>query len=114
MIYTVTLNPSLDYFASADSFTAGKTNRTHNEYIVPGGKGLNVSMMLARLGMESTAIAHTAYVNKVPFVIVRFISDNAEDESGKAYDEFEAEAAEHSANILKNALLQIQNHMNRE
>ena len=64
--------------------------------------------------MESTAIAHTAYVNKVPFVIVRFISDNAEDESGKAYDEFEAEAAEHSANILKNALLQIQNHMNRE
>ena len=60
MIYTVTLNPSLDYFASADSFTAGKTNRTHNEYIVPGGKGLNVSMMLARLGMESTAIAFSA------------------------------------------------------
>ena len=61
--------------------------------------------------MESTAIAHTAYVNKVPFVIVRFISDNADDESGKAYEEFEAEAAEHSANILKNALLQIQNQM---
>ena len=60
MIYTVTLSPSLDYFAMTDTIRAGKTNRTHGEYIVPGGKGLNVSMVLSRLGMKSTAIAFTA------------------------------------------------------
>ena len=60
MIYTVTLNPSLDYFAMAEDIREGKTNRTHDEYIVPGGKGLNVSMVLSRLGMKSTAIAFTA------------------------------------------------------
>ena len=60
MIYTVTLNPSLDYFAVTEGFREGKTNRTHDEYIVPGGKGLNVSMVLSRLGMKSIAIAFTA------------------------------------------------------
>ena len=60
MIYTVTLNPSLDYFAMTEAIRAGKTNRTHGEYIVPGGKGLNVSMVLSRLGVKSTAIAFTA------------------------------------------------------
>ncbi|MBQ6551916.1 MAG: 1-phosphofructokinase family hexose kinase [Lachnospiraceae bacterium] len=60
MIYTVTLNPSLDYFAMTGSISEGHTNRTHDEYIVPGGKGLNVSMVLARLGTPSTAIAFTA------------------------------------------------------
>lgn len=56
MIYTVTLNPSLDYFAKTDSFNIGKTNRTRDEYILPGGKGLNVSVLLSRLGEETTAL----------------------------------------------------------
>lgn len=60
MIYTVTLNPSLDYFAMTEGINEGKTNRTHDEYIVPGGKGLNVSMVLSRLGTKSTAIAFSA------------------------------------------------------
>ncbi len=60
MIYTVTLNPSLDYFALTDTVAEGRTNRTHGEYIVPGGKGLNVSMVLSRLGTKSSAIAFTA------------------------------------------------------
>lgn len=56
MIYTLTLNPSLDYVAFSDTFNIGKTNRTKNEYIVPGGKGLNVSILLSRLGNCTTAL----------------------------------------------------------
>ncbi len=59
MIYTVTLNPSLDYIAFYDTFNIGKTNRTNNEYIVPGGKGLNVSILLSRLGNDTTALGFT-------------------------------------------------------
>lgn len=55
MIYTVTLNPSLDYVAFTDTFNYGKTNRTKDEYIVPGGKGLNVSILLSRLGSDTAA-----------------------------------------------------------
>ncbi len=60
MIYTVTLNPSLDYIVSVADFRLGKTNRTASEYIFPGGKGLNVSMVLKNLGMESTALGFVA------------------------------------------------------
>lgn len=56
MIYTLTLNPSLDYVAEADSFNIGKTNRTKNEYFVAGGKGINVSLLLSRLGLDTTAL----------------------------------------------------------
>ena len=56
MIYTLTLNPSLDYVAVADSFNVGKTNRTREEYFVPGGKGINVSILLSRLGEKTTAL----------------------------------------------------------
>ncbi len=60
MIYTVTLNPSLDYTADAENFLEGKTNRIKNEYFVVGGKGLNVSIILKRLGLDSTALGFTA------------------------------------------------------
>ena len=60
MIYTVTLNPSLDYFVTVDDFTLGKTNRTKSEQMMPGGKGLNVSMVLKNLGVDSTALGFTA------------------------------------------------------
>ena len=56
MIYTVTFNPSLDYFVTVPEFELGKTNRTTQEQILPGGKGINVSMVLQNLGMESTAL----------------------------------------------------------
>ena len=55
MIYTVSLNPGIDLFAPAYSMEYSKTNRTHDEYIVPGGKGLNVSVMLSKFGEETTA-----------------------------------------------------------
>lgn len=40
MIYTVTLNPSLDYIVSVEHFKLGLTNRTGFEQILPGGKGI--------------------------------------------------------------------------
>lgn len=56
MIYTVTLNPSLDYNMSLGTLDFGKTNRTNDEYIVPGGKGLNISIILSRLECPTTAL----------------------------------------------------------
>ncbi len=60
MIYTVTLNPSLDYVADVKDFHVGKVNRTGGEIILPGGKGINVSLMLKALGCESTATGFLA------------------------------------------------------
>ena len=60
MIYTVTFNPSLDYVITTEDFALGKTNRAKNEQIFPGGKGINVSIVLKNLGVESTAIGFTA------------------------------------------------------
>lgn len=56
MIYTVTYNPSLDYIVSVDNFEAGKVNRTSKEMIFPGGKGINVSIVLRNLGLDSTPL----------------------------------------------------------
>ena len=56
MIYTITFNPALDYILKVDNFEIGKINRTEVEKILPGGKGLNVSMVLKNLGFENTAL----------------------------------------------------------
>ena len=50
MIYTLTLNPSLDYAIRMDHFTWGVRNRTSAEEIRPGGKGINISVVLTNLG----------------------------------------------------------------
>ena len=60
MIYTITLNPSLDYFVTVEHFELGRTNRAVTEQILPGGKGLNVSVMLKNLGLDSTVLGFTA------------------------------------------------------
>jgi 1-phosphofructokinase len=60
MVYTVTFNPSLDYIVSVEDFRLGMTNRTSSELILPGGKGLNVSMVLGNLGIENTALGFVA------------------------------------------------------
>lgn len=60
MIYTVTFNPSLDYIVSVDHFTCGIVNRTTDEIIFPGGKGINVSMVLQNLGYGNTALGFLA------------------------------------------------------
>lgn len=60
MIYTVTFNPSLDYIVTVQDFTVGKVNRTTKELVLPGGKGINVSIVLKNLGMASTALGFIA------------------------------------------------------
>lgn len=60
MIMTVTFNPSLDYIVSVDDFRTGQVNRTTKELLFPGGKGLNVSMVLKNLEMDSVAVGFMA------------------------------------------------------
>lgn len=60
MVYTVTLNPSLDYIVSVNDLKLGLTNRTEAELILPGGKGINVSTVLGNLGIGSTALGFVA------------------------------------------------------
>jgi 1-phosphofructokinase len=60
MIYTVTFNPALDYVIRVDHFTLGAVNRTEQESIYYGGKGLNVSAVLSALGYENTALGFVA------------------------------------------------------
>ncbi|MGG0716925.1 1-phosphofructokinase [Robertmurraya massiliosenegalensis] len=55
MIYTVTLNPSLDYMVKLDEFHLGGLNRSIAESKFPGGKGINVSQVLKRVGVDSKA-----------------------------------------------------------
>ncbi len=60
MIYTVTFNPSLDYVVTVDNFACGKINRMTDEMMYPGGKGINVSMVLKNLDIENTALGFLA------------------------------------------------------
>ena len=60
MIYTVSFNPSLDYIVSMNGFEIGKTNRTTNEQMLAGGKGINVSTVLSNLGIENVALGFIA------------------------------------------------------
>ena len=60
MIYTVTLNPSLDYIVDVDKFNIGEINRARNEMLFAGGKGINVSTVLTNMGVENTALGFTA------------------------------------------------------
>lgn len=60
MIYTVTFNPSLDYIVRVNNFKLGEVNRTYYENILPGGKGINVSIVLKNLGHDSTALGFMA------------------------------------------------------
>lgn len=60
MIYTVTFNPSLDYIVSVRNFEEGSVNRASDEMILPGGKGINVSIVLNNLGMESHLLGFIA------------------------------------------------------
>jgi len=56
MIYTVTLNPSLDYIVEVDGMALGQLNRTKSEAKFPGGKGINVSQVLKTFDVKSKAM----------------------------------------------------------
>lgn len=56
MIYTVTLNPALDYVMKVGNIRYDDINRSESEEIYYGGKGINVSVILTRLGVENKAL----------------------------------------------------------
>lgn len=60
MIYTVTLNPAIDYLVHMDCLRLGTVNRTTDELVQFGGKGINVSVLLRNLGIESTVLGFIA------------------------------------------------------
>ena len=56
MIYTVTLNPSIDYIVEVEDMKLGRLNRMSRDLKFPGGKGINVSRVLNQLGSDNTAL----------------------------------------------------------
>lgn len=57
--------------------------------------------------MEGAAIAHTAYLNKISYVIIRAISDKADGSATEDYPTFEKKAIEHSVRLVKNLVARI-------
>lgn len=60
MIYTVTFNPALDYVMNINNLQSDDINRTESEQIYYGGKGINVSVILSRLGIDNKALGFLA------------------------------------------------------
>lgn len=60
MIYTVTFNPAIDYIARVKKINEEKINRAISEKVLAGGKGINVSIVLKNLGIESVALGFIA------------------------------------------------------
>ena len=56
MIYTLTLNPSIDYIMKVEDVNFGGTNYSNEEYMLPGGKGINVTRVLNQLNIPNTAL----------------------------------------------------------
>lgn len=60
MIYTVTFNPAIDYVMKVKNLQTSGINRCDSEEIIFGGKGINVSTVLTRLGVQNTALGFIA------------------------------------------------------
>ncbi|MCM1057219.1 MAG: 1-phosphofructokinase [Firmicutes bacterium] len=60
MVYTVTFNPAIDYYVRIEELKAGSINRAQSEELFFGGKGINVSLVLAELGVPSRALGFVA------------------------------------------------------
>ena len=58
--------------------------------------------------MEGASIAHGAYLNKIPFIVIRAISDKADGSAEMDYTAFEHEAAKHSARLVEDLVQKIQ------
>lgn len=94
-------NPDIHTFtgriASGDQFISS-----------PDVKERIVSLFGARcVEMEGAAIAHVAYLNKIPYVIVRAISDKADNSATMDYPEFEKQAIQHSVRLVRSLLPRI-------
>ncbi|QDI91457.1 1-phosphofructokinase [Salicibibacter halophilus] len=77
MIYTLTLNPAVDYIARVPDFEMGKINRSEEDRKYPGGKGINVSRVLHRLGYDNTALGFVGGFTG------RFLKETLEEENIK-------------------------------
>lgn len=77
MIFTVTFNPSLDYIVRVDEMRLGTINRTNYEQLLPGGKGINVSIVLGNLGHPSRALGFGAGVTGV--ALEKLLADSGVD-----------------------------------
>lgn len=65
MIYTLTLNPAIDYIVNVDDFKEGFVNRTESEELLYGGKGINTSVVLTNIGIENIALGFVGgYIGK--------------------------------------------------
>lgn len=60
MVYTVTFNPAIDYIMKLNEFKSDDINRSYDEEFHYGGKGINVSAILTRLGIENCALGYKA------------------------------------------------------
>ena len=60
MIYTVTFNPAIDYIAEVNNLNGERINRALSEKVLAGGKGINVSIVLKNLEIESIALGFIA------------------------------------------------------
>ncbi|RXZ27561.1 1-phosphofructokinase [Fusobacterium necrophorum] len=56
MIYTVTLNPAIDYYIELEEFQEQELNHCENSYTIMGGKGINVSKVLDNFGIKTLAL----------------------------------------------------------
>ena len=88
------VNPEVSVFegrvVSGDQFISDKAKK---EWLVENFAGYCTEM-------EGAAIAHAAYLNGIPFLIIRAISDKADDSASVDYPAFEAKAIEHSVKLL--------------
>ena len=85
---------------------------THIGRIVSGDQFISDKAVKERIAsnyteMEGAAIAQTAYLNKVPFVILRAISDKADDSATMDYPTFEKKAIENSVKLIKELVLEL-------
>lgn len=95
------VNPDIQVFAgrvvSGDQFISSKEVKEH---LIQTFDGLCTEM-------EGAAIAHAAYLNEIPFVIIRAISDKADDSAQEDYPTFEKKAAEHCASLIMDMVTAI-------
>lgn len=99
------VNPEIKVFegrvVSGDQFIS---DRDKKQWLVENFAGYCTEM-------EGAAIAHTAYLNKVPFLIIRAISDKADDSASVDYPAFEAKAIEHSVRLILELCSQLPNQL---
>ena len=98
---------------------AGETLEGHNVYkgrVASGDKFISTQEQKTFLWnnfkaycaeMEGAAMAHVCYLNRIPFVIIRSISDNADGSAGISYNEFKDTAAKNSSIILEGLLTSL-------